>query len=84
MNKITVILTALIAIWLVSFGTVKILEKSNSIENKIVIIPIKGVIVPDETDMFLFGEETTSSDNLIKKLDNAEKDQRIKAIIFVA
>src|SRR3989338_331857 len=82
MNKITVILTALIATWLVRFGTVKILEKSNSIENKIIIIPIKGVIVPDETDMFLFGEETTSSDNLIKKLDNAEKDQRIKAIIF--
>ena len=82
LNKLSTVLLVIVIIWLVSFGISKILESSSVSENKILVVPIRGIIVPDGSYSFIISEESTSSSSLLEKLSSAEKDPSIKAIIL--
>ena len=82
LNKLSTVLLVIVIIWLVSFGISKILESSSVSENKILVVPIRGIIVPDGSYSFLISEESTSSSSLLERLSSAEKDPSIKAIIL--
>jgi protease IV len=50
--------------------------------DKIAIIPIKGTITLDDSQIFLFGEGSTKSDDIIESIEEANKDNRVKGIIL--
>lgn len=81
-NKFAIALFVIIVIWLLSLGISKIMDISAKNESKIVILPIKGVILQESSDAFLISEESTSSTSTIKKLEAIEKDSSIKAVIL--
>lgn len=82
MNKGLFVVIVLAIIWIISFSITNIIGANYSSENKIVIVPINGVIVPMQGDYSLFGEEKTVSSDFVKRLDGLEGDNSVKAIIF--
>ena len=46
----------------------------------VALIPIKGMILPDKTQMF--GQEGVSASDVVKNIEKADKAENVKAIIF--
>ena len=82
MNKFFMAFLVIAAIWVISFGISKIIETENNLENKIVILPIKGIIVSDDEITGIFGEENTVSSDVLERLDSIEKDGSIKSVVL--
>ncbi len=54
--------------------------ESESLSGNVALIPVKGVIVGDSTDSFF--DDSASSQDIVKLIEKAEDDARIKAIII--
>src|SRR3990167_3903947 len=61
-------------------GIFSLFREDDLSEGNVAIIPIVGVIMPDEGDMF--GQSVVSSKTIVQFIESADKDPRIKAIIF--
>ena len=61
-------------------GIFSLFREDDLSEGNVAIIPIVGVIMPDEGDMF--GQSVVSSKTIVQFIESADKDPRIKAIIL--
>ena len=80
MRKITFVIFFLLFIYLTSMLITQSFSKTD-FSDKIMIIPIYGVIGNGGADFFS-QTDTTSSSDIVKQLDNANQDKTIKAIIL--
>jgi protease-4 len=54
--------------------------EADSLTGNVALIPVKGVIVADSSDSFF--DDAASSEDIVKLIEKAEEDARIKAIII--
>jgi len=80
MRKITFVIFFLLFIYLTSMIIAQSFSKTD-FSDKIMIIPIYGVIGNGGADFFS-QTDTTSSSDIVKQLENANQDKTIKAIIL--
>ncbi|MEM4245502.1 MAG: signal peptide peptidase SppA [Candidatus Nanoarchaeia archaeon] len=70
-------------LWLVSFALSNLLDFENRVVgNKIVIIPIKGVLTSDGDALSFIEKTTTSSRTIVNFIQQAETDSSVKGIIL--
>ncbi len=70
-------------LWLVSFSLSNLLDfEKKGMGNKIVIIPIKGLLTSDGEALTFLERDTTSSNTIVNFIQQAERDQSVKAIIL--
>jgi len=84
-SKWGTVITVLLGLWLLAFAIAYLLSgKSTSVvnENKIVFIPINGMITTDGSSSLPFGGEGVTSTQVVDYLQQAEKDNNIKGVIL--
>lgn len=81
MNKWAVVLIVLVIIYAASSITANIIEKG-TFEDKIVIIPINGIITVDGEDNSFYSITGASSDSILKQIEEISKDETVKGVIF--
>ncbi|HLC85877.1 MAG TPA: signal peptide peptidase SppA [Candidatus Nanoarchaeia archaeon] len=81
MNKWSVVLIVLVIIYAASNIAANIIGKG-TFEDKIVIIPIKGVITVDGGDSGFYSISGASSDTILKQIEEVSKDKTVKGAIF--
>ncbi|MFH1211062.1 MAG: signal peptide peptidase SppA [archaeon] len=82
-TKIWIALLVIAIIWMISFSLSNLLEFDNTpMGNKIVIIPIKGVITNSGDSGSLFYEGGTSSETIVSFIEQADRDESVKGIIL--
>ena len=80
-SKKIVIAVVLIALFLVSYSLSKFFEVNLDNSDKIAIIPIEGIIVPQETTLSFY-QKGISSSTIIEFLNTAVKSENVKGIIL--
>lgn len=79
---VVVVVVALISLFLASIVYVFVNQDSSlSFGNNVALIKIKGTIMPDRQSS-LFSTDITSSPEIVAFIEAADKDPRIKAILF--
>lgn len=84
-SKWGTVITVLLGLWLLAFAIAYLISgKTTSVvsEDKIVLIPINGMITTDGSSNMLFGGEGVVSSQIVDYLSQAEKDNSIKGIIL--
>ncbi|MDD5331455.1 MAG: signal peptide peptidase SppA [Candidatus Nanoarchaeia archaeon] len=79
MNKIIKMVGMLVVFFLISYFLSGIIEGESVLEDKIVFIPVKGVI---STSADLFNQDIADPETIAGYLDQADNDDSIKAIIL--
>jgi len=84
-SKWGTVITVLLGLWLAAFA-IAYLISGNSLEvkgdNKIVFIPINGMITTGTSSGSLFGSDTAISSQIADYLKQAEEDESIKGVIL--
>jgi len=80
-HKFLKFFTILAFLFILSLALGRLINVMIEAKNKIAIIPIDGTILGDSVDV-PFGEKSISSVDIVKFLDEAEKDKSVKGIIL--
>lgn len=84
-SKWGTVITVLLGLWLVAFAIAYLMSGKVSnvvVEDKIVFVPIYGMISTDGSSSLPFGGETATSAQIVEYLQQAEKDDSIKGVIL--
>jgi len=81
MKKLKVIISTVFVLWLIAFVVSLGVGDGSVISKGIVIIPIKGAILP-ETSNDVFGLSGMGSSSIINNLRKAEKNKGVKAVVL--
>ncbi len=83
MNKWLTALMVLILVFIAAniFSSI-FSDNENSFGDKIVVVPITGLIVVDGGEGSFFSEQSASSTRLVKEIRELNEDQTVKGIIF--
>ena len=82
MKKLKIILTTVILLWMAAFFiSLGFGDDSEIITNGIAIVPIKGIISPEDSNDFLSGSGM-GSDTIINNLKKAKDNNGVKAVIL--
>lgn len=82
MKKLKIILTTVILLWMAAFFiSLGFGDDSEIITNGIAIVPIKGIISPEDSNDFLSGSGM-GSDTIINNLKKAKDNDGVKAVIL--
>jgi protease-4 len=81
-TKLSTIILILVFLVLISYGITRLVPyKFKDYKDKIVFIPIKGLILVDSTNQPFIGS-VASSTKIVEFINQAEKDKTVKGIIF--
>lgn len=81
MKKLKIILITIAMLWLTSYFISFMIGDEKIVSNGIAIIPIKGAILPEDSDD-IFGVSGMGSDTIINNLKKAKDNEGIKAIVL--
>src|SRR3989344_2012489 len=81
MKKIKTIITTIIMLWILSYFISLGIVKEELIREGVAIIPIKGAILPEDSND-LFGITGMGSDTIINSLKRAMDNDGIKAVVL--
>src|SRR3989338_6986417 len=82
MKKIKIIFTTVVLLWIAAYLVSLAFERDNEIiSNGIAIVPIKGAILPEDSNDILRGSGM-GSDTIINNLRKAEENKGIKAVVL--
>ncbi len=83
MNKWLSIILVLVLIYLFGSIVAGLFFSEDSLGDKIVVVPLSGVIVSEDIDAGVFGKNIISSADVVKEIKALNKEDSVKGVIFL-